>query len=284
MALLSVIIWGTSFLISKNLMNILTPAQLMWIRFLIAYVTLWILHPKWRVQWKEEVMFFVMSLFANTLYFLAENTALQLTQTSNVSILVTTAPIFAALILRVTKKIEKIPARQILGYLIAFVGVVLVVLNGVFNLQLSPAGDLLALGAALAWAINGILLQRCSGRYNSFFVTRKVMFYALLTSTPIVLIERRPVDFSALATAPNILSLLYLGVICSAACYVMWNRSIGNIGVLTTNIYIYAIPMVTLIAGALLLNETVTWLSVAGICLVIGGMAFSALKKKADNP
>lgn len=282
-ALLCVIIWGTSFLVSKNLMATVSAVQLMWLRFLVAYITLWLLHPKWRFKWKEELEFFIISLFANTLYFLAENTALKLTQTSNVSILVTTAPIFAALILRVSKKTAKIESQQIFGFMIAFVGVVLVVLNGVFNLQLSPKGDLLALASALFWAIYGILVRNCSERFNSFFITRKLMFYGLITSTPILLAEGEPLDFAAVFSTTNILSLLYLGVICSAACYIMWNRSIRDIGVLKANVYMYAVPMVTLVTGAMLMNETVTLLGAAGIVLVIAGMAISNLKKKENK-
>lgn len=282
-AILCVFIWGTSFLISKNLMSTLSAVQLICLRFFIAYITLWILHPKWRFNWKEEIKFLIISLFANTLYFLAENTALKLTQTSNVSILVTTAPIFTALILQFGKSAAKISSQQVFGFIIALVGVVLVVLNGVFNLQLSPKGDLLALAAALSWAIYGILVRDYSAKFNSFFITRKLMFYGLITSMPILMAEGAPLDAEALLSTTKILSLLYLGVVCSAACYIMWNRSIRDIGVLKANIYIYAIPMVTLIVGAIFMDETVTLLGAAGIVLVIFGMAISNITKKGNK-
>lgn len=56
-ALICVVLWGTSFVVSKNLMLSITPVQLMWVRFVLAYVMLWILHPKWRFHWKEEARF-----------------------------------------------------------------------------------------------------------------------------------------------------------------------------------------------------------------------------------
>jgi len=283
LALLCIFIWGTSFLVSKNLMATLSAAQLIWTRFLIAYITLWVLHPKWRFNWKEEIKFLVISLFANTLYFLAENTALKLTQTSNVSILVTTAPVFTALLLQFDKNSAKIKLQQVFGFIIALVGVILVVLNGVFNLQLSPKGDLLALAAALFWAIYSILVRDYSKRFNSFFITRKLMFYGLITSTPILIAEGISFDVALMLSTTNILSLLYLGIICSAACYIMWNRSIRDIGVLKANIYIYATPMVTLIVSAIFMDETVTLLGAVGIVLVISGMAISNLKAKSNK-
>ena len=264
-------------------MATVSAVQLICLRFFIAYIALWILHPKWRFKWKEEIRFLVISLFANSLYFLAENTALKLTQTSNVSILVTTAPIFTALLLQFGKNAVKINSQQVFGFIIALVGVVLVVLNGVFNLRLSPKGDLLALAAALSWAIYGILVRDYSKQFNSFFITRKLMFYGLMTSLPVLAAEGAPFDVSAMLSTTKILSLLYLGVVCSAACYIMWNRSIRDIGVLKANIYIYAIPMVTLIVGAVFMNETVTLLGAAGIVLVISGMAISNLKPKSSK-
>ena len=186
-ALLCIVAWGTSFLISKTLMASFTAVHLMWLRFAIAYLTLWILCPKWRFRWREEGQFLLISLFANTLYFLAENTALKLTQTSNVSILVATAPIFTALLLRLFGKSGRLTPRQLSGFAIAFTGVVLVVLNGAFELQLRPAGDLLALAAALCWAIYNILVREYAERFDSFFITGKLMFYGLLTATPLLL-------------------------------------------------------------------------------------------------
>ena len=57
----------------------------------------------------------------------------------------------------------------------------------------------------------------------------------------------------------------------------MWNTAIRTIGALKTSVYLYAIPPLTLVAGTLLLDETVTLLGTAGIVLVIGGMALSNL-------
>jgi len=278
-ALFCVIIWGTSFIVSKSLMFAVTPVQLMWLRFVLAYVILWILYPHWSFHWKDEFQFLIISLFANTLYFLAENIALKLTQTSNVSILVTTSPIITALLLLFFHHGERLSHRQTVGFGTAFIGVILVVLNGAFVLRLHPAGDLLALLAAFFWSIYGILVRRCGDKYNSFLITRKLMFYGILTSTPLLLCDE-PFDFTALLTVENIGGLLYLSFIASALCYLMWNTSIRHLGVLKTNLYMYAIPLVTLLAGALVLREKVTFIGIVGIALVIAGMVLSTLQSK----
>lgn len=279
LALICVILWGTSFIVSKDLMQTVTPVQLMWLRFILAYVMLWLLHPVWRFHLKEEAQFLVISLFANTLYFLAENTALHLTQTANVSILVTTSPIITAILLRIFCHGEPLSRRKLMGFAIAFLGVIFVVLNGVMALDMHPVGDLLAITAAFFWAIYGILVRRCNDRFNSFLITRKLMFYGILTSTPLLLADE-PVSLADLLTLKSVMALLYLGFICSALCYLMWNYAIKQIGALKTNLYMYAVPLVTLLAGALFLKERITLMGAVGIALVLAGMVFSTLPEK----
>ena len=66
LALLCAIAWGTSFLVSKNLMDKLTPVQLMFLRFVIAWLSIWVIYPKWNFCWREEGRFVVLALVGNS--------------------------------------------------------------------------------------------------------------------------------------------------------------------------------------------------------------------------
>ena len=114
------IAWGTSFLVSKTLMDKISPVQLMMLRFVIAWLAIWIIYPKWHFHWREEGQFVALSLVGNTLYYLAENTALRLTLAGNVSILVSAAPIASALLLRLFERDARLSRRQGAGIGIAF--------------------------------------------------------------------------------------------------------------------------------------------------------------------
>lgn len=277
-ALICVVFWGVSFIVSKKLMMFLTPDQLMWLRFIVAYITLWILHPKWYFNLKTDLLFLVTSLFGNTLYFLAENNALLFTQASNVSILVAIAPIMSALLIRFSHKNEKLSLNQKIGFSVAFAGVILVVFNGVVSLEIHPIGDILALLAALCWAIYCMFIKLFEDRFHNFLITRKVMFYGILSCTPVMLAESGLPDlsgFAGISGLANIAGLLFLGCICSAACYILWNSSLKSIGILKTNVYIYGIPLVTLVAGAMFLDEHISLMGFVGFILVIGGMIIS---------
>ena len=275
LAVLCVIAWGTSFLVSKNLMEKITPVQLMMLRFVIAGLSIWIIYRKWYFNWREEGQFIVLSLVGNALYYLTENTALRLTLASNVSILVSAAPIVSALMLRLFERDERLLRRQIAGIGIAFGGVLFVVFNGVFVLKLNPLGDLLALAAAFCWALYGFLAKRIVDRYDTFLSTRKLMFYGIITSSPLLLLEGGDLSGMRQLRFGNICGILYLGLICSALCYLMWNEAIAEIGAMKANLYVYAVPVVTMIASALFLDEVVTWGGAAGVVLVVGGMLLS---------
>ncbi len=282
-ALFVVLCWGTSFIVSKSLLSYMTPIQLIWLRFLFAYLSLWILCPKWHFSLREEGWFFLLSVFSNTLYFLAENTALGLTQSSNVSILTSTIPIMTAFLLLFVKG-KKMQKRQLFGSLFAFVGVVLVILNGVFILKLGGVGDLLALCAALSWSFYSLLIFDKVGKYNGFLISRKLMFYGFLTLTPIMLAQGAPFDVGVMLGEGRIFALLYLAVICSAVCYALWNKAIFAIGITATNTYLYAMPLFTLVGGIAVLHEKLTLMGGVGIVIVILGMLYTNTKSHtAEN-
>ena len=283
LSILCVIAWGTSFLVSKGLMEKITPVQLMMLRFVIAWLAIWAIYPKWYFNWREEGQFIVLSLVGNTFYYLAENTALRLTLASNVSILVSAAPIASALMLRVFERDERLTRHQIAGIGIAFLGVLFVVFNGVFVLKLNPLGDLLSLAAAFCWALYGFLAKRVMDRYDTFLSTRKLMFYGMITTAPLLLLEGGDLKGIRLMGFRDICGLFYLGLICSAVCYMMWNEAIADIGAMTANLYVYAVPVVTMIASAAFLSEAITWGGAVGVVLVVGGMLLSNVNRRISE-
>ena len=283
MAIFCVIVWGSTFVVSKDLLTHLLPAELMLLRFLLAYITIWIIYPKWYFHLREEWRFVLMALLANTLYAWAENTALTISLASNVSILVSTTPIMTALLIAVFHKEDRLSRFQTIGFGIAFWGMVLVVFNGAVALQLHPLGDFLALLASLIWSVYSLLLRRWSDEYSSILVTRKLMFYGIVTTLPLFLINAKPIDLSFVLTWSNGLKIAYLGIIGSALCYLFWNMAIRRIGVLKTNLYIYSIPLVTLLVSALFLEEKITLMGVIGIVLVIAGMLLGTVRAKTDS-
>lgn len=150
---------------------------------------------------------------------------------------------------------ERFHRGTLLGFLVAFSGVILVVCNGTFVLKLNPRGDLLALAAAGCWAVYSVLLRHVSQGLDPVLVTRRTMFWGILTALPIVILEGAPYPLSPLFTPVVAGNLLFLGLIGSALCFVLWNKAFRLLGVVTTNNFIYLNPFVTVVAARLVLRS-----------------------------
>ena len=275
MALAAVVLWGTTFVSTKTLLGGgLTPADIMFYRFLQAYIIMWLFSPHfhWPKNFKDELLFIGAGICGGSLYFLTENSALKLTLASNVALLVGTAPILTVIFSRLLLKTGRLRHNLIIGSIVALIGVACVVYNGSFILQIHPWGDLLSLTAALTWALYNIILKKLDGKYDTLYITRKLFFYGVLTLTPVFLFQPLTTDITLL-TRPIVLgNLLFLGLVASLFCYVIWNRAVKQLGTIATSNYIYIVPLVTLISSALILKEQITSMALTGAFLILGGV------------
>ncbi|MDR2810542.1 MAG: DMT family transporter [Tannerellaceae bacterium] len=283
MALCTVIVWGTTFVSTKILLDYkLTPIDIFFYRFLLAYVAIRFFYFKrlWADTPKDEFLFFCAGLTGGSLYFLAENTALDITLASNVSLIVSIAPLVTAFLSHAFVKGEKLRRSLIYGSLLALTGVGLVVYNGNFVLKIKPTGDILALTAAVMWGLYTIILKRLDRRYPILFITRKVFFYGLVTLLPVLY-------FHPLTTRADIFfqpavwgNLLFLGFIASMICYLFWNLAVKHLGAIRTTNYIYFMPLVTLLTSAIILNETITHIALSGAALILAGVYIAEKKNR----
>ncbi len=287
LALMVVAFWGSSFAFTKQLITVLTPTEIMFIRFAIAYVSMWVVYPKTHrpQSAKAEGKLVLLGILGGSLYFWTENTALAYTQASNVSLVVTTAPILTAVLAHRFTRDEKFHARLFAGFVVAMAGVFLVIFNGQFTLQLNFTGDLLAMAAALSWAFYTILLKKESAQYNGVFLTRKVFFYAMLTMTPLMATDQFAFAHLALLGRMEVLlPLLFLGLVCSTVCYVCWNQVVAHLGAVRANNFVYLNPLVAMVVSVLFLHETITVYMLIGAALILGGVFISEKKPRAAAP
>ena len=147
-AIITVIIWGTTFVSTKVLIHHgLSPVDILFYRFALAYICIWFISPKvlFARSKKDELMFVAAGLCGGSIYFITENTALGITLASNVSLIICTAPILTAFLSLLFYRQEKIKPNLIYGSVMALIGVAFVVFNGSFLLKINPLGDMLTL-------------------------------------------------------------------------------------------------------------------------------------------
>lgn len=271
-AILTVSIWGLTFIATKVLIGYgLTPQEIFFYRFLIAYAGIWIISPKrlFANRWKDEFWLMAGGIFGGSLYFFTENTALGITQASNVSFLICTAPLLTTILSLLFYKSEKATKGLIGGSLLALAGVGLVVFNGSVILKISPVGDLLTLLAALSWAFYSLIIRKMTGRYPTVFITRKIFFYGVLTILPAFLLHPLQPDLDILLQPIVLSNLLFLAVLASLICYVLWNVVLKQLGTVRASNYIYLNPLVTMVASMMILQEQITLFALIGAgCIV----------------
>lgn len=258
LAVMTVAIWGATFVSTKILINNgLSPNEIFFYRFLIAYAGIWIISHKriFADSFKDELMLACAGLFGGSLYFLTENTALGITQASNVSFLLCGTPILTTVLTRMFFRDEKISRMVYLGSAVALAGVALVVFDGATNLRISPAGDLLTLAAALSWGFYSIFIRKLENRYDTPFITRKVFFYGLVTILPTFIFNRPDPGLLFSSGVSVWLNLLFLAVMASLVCFMTWNVVLKHIGVVKSSSYLYLNPVITCITSAIVLGE-----------------------------
>ena len=285
-ALATICVWGSTFIFSKTLLDVFTPVQIMLLRFFVAYAVLWCMYPKTeKTTARDNLGIFFMSLFADTVYFLCENNALRYTLASNVSILVASAPIWTAVLAHFFIKGNKLRKNTVYGSLIALVGVALVVFNGTVVLKFNPFGDMLSMAAAICWALYSVMITHYVHRFSSFFLMRRMTFFAILTTLPLAFfMGELNMPLYEFADPHKLFCIAFLGIFGSGISYVTWNIATRRLGIVKVNTYIYVNPFVTLVTGALFLHEPITLMSVIGALLIICGVIIGVRERKGACP
>ena len=283
LAIITITFWGTSFVSTKVLLNHgFSAVQIFTLRFAITYlILLSARHRKFRSDsWKHELILFICGVTGCTLYFWTENTALTLSPTSNVSLIVCSSALLTLIFGGLFYKSERLGKRQVLGCLVTFVGMVLVVLNGKFVLKLSPVGDFIAFAGAAMWAIYSLVVRQLNDKDSALFITRKMFFYGTITSIPIMLIEGKEIPWQNFTEPVVSLNFLCLTVFSSLFGYLIWNKVLKQIGTVLASNYAYAIPLITTITAAITLGEHITFVAVAGALAIVAGIVTAQFKRK----
>lgn len=275
LALVTVSLWGVTFVSTKVLIQQgLTPIAIFLYRSIIAWACLVLIAPKrlFADSLKDELWMVSLGFFGGSLYFAAENHALECTLVANVSLIVCIAPLVTAFLSMLFFPDEKPGWKLFVGAAIALIGVALVVFNGQVVFQLSPWGDFLTAVAAVSWASYCIVLKHLGNSYDAAFITRKVFFYGCLTLIPFICLEPWEIHLDVFFRLPVLGNLLFLSVIASMLCFLMWNRAQKELGPIIATNYIYIVPLVGLLTSVVLLGEPVNTAMLIGCAMILSGV------------
>lgn len=277
MALFTVFIWGITFVSSKLLLEYFTPLSIMVLRFSLAYIGLWIIHPKfYKVKdFREEFIFVAAGATGVAGYFFMENTAIIYTTVSNTGLILAAVPLFVAIVTSIFTPDEHFHINLLYGFILAMSGVALIIFNGQVNLSVNPLGDFLALMAGLVWAFYSLAIKKMDQSYSPVYLTRRTFFYGIVIGGTCLFLFEGGTDLSPVFSTFSWFHLGFLGFIASMLCYVFWNKSIRIIGAVRASSYIYLMPVFTMIASYIVLKEQITSLMLIGCVFILVGVYVS---------
>jgi len=280
-ALITILIWGTTFISTKILLKDFLPIEILFFRFILGLALLIIVYPK-RLKVtdkKQEITFACAGLAGVTLYYLLENIALTYSMASNVGVIISIAPFFTALLAHYLLDGEKLKANFFLGFGASMMGICLISFNGSTTFHLNPIGDLLAVLAAIVWACYSILTRKISAYgYNTIQTTRRVFTYGILFMIPTLFLFDFSIRLERFQNPVYLFNILFLGFGASALCFVTWNLAVRLLGAVRTSIYIYLVPVITVATSITILHEEITWIAILGAALALTGLFISEIK------
>lgn len=284
LALAVSVVWGTTYISTKVLLTAFHPVEILIFRFLLAWAVLFLCSPKplRPTSLKRELPFLCCGLTGLTFYSILENYALQFSLASTVGLIIASAPMFTALMLWLCRRSKRPGGVFFLGFFLAMAGIAMISLAEGESFDCDPIGILLSLAAAVCWGGYGVCLEwaHADSGLNDLQITRKIFFWGLLFTLPFIWINGLSLDLSRFISPVLLGNTLYLGIGASALCFLAWNKASALIGSIATNVYLYLMPVITVVASVLILQEPVTALTLAAIVLILSGLILS--QRKSD--
>jgi len=271
-------VWGGSFIATKIAVAEISPISVIWLRFLIGWIVLgWFAYRRKELtlaNWKDALQFIWLGFLGITLHQWLQSYGLVTAQASTTAWLVSTAPIFMAVIGWLFLK-EKLNGQIAAGIFLATLGVMMVTSKGDLSSMLSGGlgqpGDLLVLLSAPNWAIYSAASRPALQKHSALKVTFYMVLFGWLLSSVQFLGGSHWVEFNQLSMNGWI-SILFLGIFCSALANIFYNDGLQYLPATQVGIYLYLEPLVATLIAAGLLAEKVMLATLFGGSLILAGV------------
>ena len=276
-ALFTMLVWGATFVSTKVLFDYMSPLDILLARTVLGFLALCLIRPRiLRLNQRSHELLFAAAGFTGAFcYYLAENTALEFASTSFVSVAVSTAPLFTALLGFVVLKEKGFGIRFVVGFAVAITGIALISFQG-GEAYASAPGIALCLAAAASWAIYSVIVERLSELgYETIAATKRIFAWGLVFMIATHFIRGGAFPLEAFAEPIVLGNLTFLGVLASAACFVTWGYSVKHLGTASASAYIYLQAPMSVVWAIVLLNDPINGTIALGIVLVLAGLALS---------
>lgn len=277
LAILTILIWGTTYIATKSLTTDFSPIEILLIRCIVAYIVLWIMypHPSKPTTFKRELMFFLGGLTGLGGYQYLENIALTETPATTMALIISTAPIFTAIFAGILLKDEKIHLGTILGFIFCLIGIYFINCGGTWTLSFSLKTSILPIICAIFWGMYDVIVRFIHKEEpNGFISTRRIFFYGTLITVVLAFFDKNVsfTNWARFTKLSNIWWLFFLAVLASGIAFYTWNTSEKYLGAIQTSLYLDFQPVITMIVAYLVLQEQLTIWNIIGFIGCLAGL------------
>jgi drug/metabolite transporter (DMT)-like permease len=280
------LIWGSAFLWIKLADRGFSPVEVTLTRLALGAAVLFAI-----VRLRREAIprsgrlwghIAVAALFANAVPYLLFAVAEQHVDSSTAGIINATTPLWTVVLALAVRHQKNMTSWQAAGVIVGFAGAVLIFTPWRTASGLVSAGGLECLAASVSYAISYIYMDR--------FLARRGIGPVVLSACQLLLASVQLAIVLALAGAPtphvtaeNVAALVILGVVGTGFAYVLNYQIITSEGATVASTVTYLLPVVAIVLGVLVLSETITVTTVAGIALVLAGVALTRRQTKVAS-
>ncbi len=273
--LVTVIMWGWTFVATKICLAYLTPAEILGLRLILALPVLYGLMIVQKIKMDftvKEKQRLLLGSGVLTLHFLIQITGMQYTSATNTGWIISVTPLVIVFLSHFFLK-EHIGANDIAGVIIATVGILLLMSRGDFSSLgwLASPGDWLVLASAHTWAVYTVVGRNISRSHNPIAVAFAFLLPATVMMTVYMGLTSDWSKFTHLPLEP-LVALVFLGVVAMGLANWWWQKGVASIGAAKAGTFLYIEPLATMVLAVPLLHETVGVFTLAGGLLVLGGV------------
>ncbi|MFA5073758.1 MAG: DMT family transporter [Nitrospirota bacterium] len=271
------VIWGINFPVVKFALADFYPLSFTLVRFILAALFLiavmLLQRESFFIAPADRTAVLKLGFVGITVYNLFFMYGLNYTTASNSALIIALSPLFAVLIQRRSGS-ERLSLRSLLGFLIAFAGVLLIIKSHSGAFQYSSRefwGDMLTLIASIAWALYTVQAVPLLQKYSPIKVTAYSMTAGSVLLLPFAFSEMNMQAWQTIS-ACSWYALLFASIISGGVAFTLWYQGVKQIGVARTVVYHYVMPCAAVAVAVLFLGEQITMMKLAGGIAVLLGI------------
>jgi drug/metabolite transporter (DMT)-like permease len=283
----AMLFWGMSFIWTTILLRYYQPVTIIFLRLVISssflFLIIWLFHKKEQIHKKDIGLLVLSALFNPFLYFLGENNGLKFVTPAVTSVIIATIPVFSPVVAYIYFR-EKVSIQNLAGILLCFSGIVIMLINKQYSLNVDPKGIYFLSGAVLSALIYSVLLKKLTYRYSPLTIISWQNLIGIILFLPLFLVFNFQHFMQVKMNFEIISSLLLLAILASSVSYIFYTITLKSIGISKANIYTNLIPVFTSFFSYFIMSELFTAEKIAGIIMVIAGVFISEKRfRKKDT-